>query len=110
MYLHFNIDWYTETSLQMKKGTIFVVSKTEKQHESSGKKIVILSGKDTYKALLKEFPDIMDVTNLCRALRISEKTAYKLLKSGQIPSMKVGRAYRIPKLHVLAYLKLIHTV
>lgn len=80
-----------------------------KPSEKDGKKIVILSGKTAYTTLLKDFPDIMDVSTLCRALKISENTAYKLLRSGQITAMKVGRSYRIPKLHVLAYLKLIHT-
>ena len=37
---------------------------------------------------------------------IAEKTGYKLIKSGQITALKVGRAYRIPKMHVLSYLKL----
>ena len=78
--------------------------------EKNEKKPVALSGKDTYSVFLKEFPDIMDVTAMSRALRISEKTAYKLLKSGQITALKVGRSYRIPKLHVLAYLKLVQTV
>ena len=52
------------------------------------------------------YPDIMDISTMCQALRISEKTGYKLIKSGQITAMKVGRAYRIPKMHVLSYLKL----
>ncbi|MBR3739788.1 MAG: helix-turn-helix domain-containing protein [Clostridia bacterium] len=64
--------------------------------------------KEMYSMVLKEYPDIMDIGIMCRALRISEKTGYKLIKSGQITALKVGRAYRIPKMHVLSYLKLMN--
>ena len=64
------------------------------------------TAREIYSMVLKEYPDIMDISTMCRALRISEKTGYKLIKSGQITALKVGRAYRIPKMHVLAYLKL----
>ena len=64
------------------------------------------TAKELYSIVLKEYPDIMDVETMCKALNISEKTGYKLLKNGQITAMKVGRAYRIPKLHVLAYMKM----
>ena len=48
----------------------------------------------------------MDVTEMCRVLDISTKTGYRLLKNGDILSLKIGRAYRIPKAHLLAYLKI----
>ncbi|MBR4359467.1 MAG: helix-turn-helix domain-containing protein [Clostridia bacterium] len=64
------------------------------------------TNKELYGMVLKEYPDIMDISAMCQALRISEKTGYKLIKNGQITAMKVGRAYRIPKMHVLSYLKL----
>ena len=64
------------------------------------------TNKELYGMVLKEYPDIMDISAMCRALRISEKTGYKLIKNGQITALKVGRAYRIPKMHVLSYLKL----
>ncbi len=32
-----------------------------------------------------------------RELRISEKLAYKLLQDGTIPSVRVGRMYRVPR-------------
>ena len=51
-------------------------------------------------------PDVMDITEMCRVLDISTKTGYRLLKNGDISSLKIGRAYRIPKAHLLAYLKI----
>lgn len=46
------------------------------------------------------------ITEMCRVLDISTKTGYRLLKNGDISSLKIGRAYRIPKAHLLAYLKI----
>lgn len=66
-----------------------------------------MSGRDAYGIMLKDFPDIMNIDEMCDALDVSTKTGYKLLKEGKISSMKVGRTYRIPKVHVLAYLKIV---
>ena len=55
---------------------------------------------------LRHCPDVMDITEMCRVLDISTKTGYRLLKNGDILSLKIGRAYRIPKAHLLAYLKI----
>ena len=57
-----------------------------------------ISQKDAYKLMLKEYPDIMTVEQMCEVLGISTKTGYRLLRE------KVGRAYRIPKAHLFTYL------
>ena len=62
----------------------------------------------SYGIHLKDYPDIMDVDTMCQLLGISTKTGYKLLKSNTITGLKVGRAYRIPKKHVLSCLKMIN--
>ena len=46
---------------------------------------------------LRRCPDVMDITEMCRVLDISTKTGYRLLKNGDISSLTIGRAYRIPK-------------
>lgn len=53
-----------------------------------------------------EYPDVMDIGQMCEALGVSTKTGYKLLKDGKIEYLKIGRAYRIPKAHILRYLKI----
>ena len=62
----------------------------------------------SYGIHLKDYPDIMDVDTMCQLLGISTKTGYKLLKSNMITGLKEGRAYQIPKKHVLSYLKMIN--
>lgn len=66
-----------------------------------------MSAKETYSLMLREYPDIMNIDQMCAALSVSTKTGYKLLKEEKIRAMKVGRTYRIPKVHVLAYLKIV---
>lgn len=58
------------------------------------------SAKDAYTVMLKGYDQMAQI------LGISKKTGYKLLQNGTIFSMKIGRCYRIPKVHLLAYLKI----
>ena len=44
---------------------------------------------------------------MSRALGVSTKTGYKLLRTGKITAMKVGRTYSIPKVHLLTYLRVL---
>lgn len=63
-----------------------------------------ISQRDAYRIMLKEYPDIMSVEQMCDALKVSTKTGYQLLKDGKICALKVGRSYRIPKAHLLTFL------
>lgn len=61
--------------------------------------------KELYHSILKEYPDILTVEDMSKALGISTKTGYKLLRNNKISSMKIGRSYRIAKVHLLSFLK-----
>ena len=61
--------------------------------------------KDAYSVMLREYPDVMNIEQMSQALGVSTKTGYGLLKSGKVACLKVGRAYRIPKVHLLTYMK-----
>lgn len=65
-----------------------------------------MSFRDTYELVLKEYPDILTVEEMSKALGVSTKTGYQLLRENKIENLKVGRAYRVPKVHLLAYLRL----
>ena len=55
--------------------------------------------------MFSEYPDVVDVEMLCKMLGgISRKLAYRLLASGELRSVRIGRSYRIPKLCVIEYL------
>lgn len=66
-----------------------------------------MSIQDNYKLLFTDYPDVVNAEQMCQMLGgISIKTGYKLLKSGRVKSLIVGRQYRIPKLYILEYLEI----
>lgn len=63
-----------------------------------------------YNLFFKDYPDVLDVTHLKEILNVSDKTILYLLQTNEIHSIKVGRSYRIPKLFLMKYLKMIPCV
>ena len=53
--------------------------------------------KKEYAKQFRELPDALSAEELAAALRVNVKTAYKLIRSGAIPAVRVGREYRIAK-------------
>jgi excisionase family DNA binding protein len=66
-----------------------------------------LSVSEIYKSVLRDYPDVLDVSQVSAILGVSTKTVYRLLNSGELASLKIGRAFKIPKLYVLQYIKVI---
>ena len=66
-----------------------------------------LAVNDIYKNVLRDYPDILDVSQVSTILGVSTKTIYRLLNEGLLASLKVGRAFKIPKLYVLQYIKVL---
>lgn len=60
--------------------------------------------KEAYQTLFTEYPDIVTVTQMGEMLGISTKSAYRLLRENKIEHFRIGRIYKIPKLHIMAYL------
>ena len=61
---------------------------------------------EVYSSILREYPDILTVEEMSKALGVSSKTGYQLLRENKGEHLKVGRAYRVPKIHLLSYLRL----
>ena len=56
-------------------------------------------------AMFENYPDVVDVDDLCKMLGgISRKLAYRLLIDQEIRSVRIGRSYKIPKIYVIEYL------
>lgn len=51
-----------------------------------------------------DLPLTLRVEDLMPTLGIGKNTAYELVRSGQIKSIRIGRKIRIPKVEVLAFL------
>ena len=63
-----------------------------------------MTQREAYRLMLRKYPDVMNVDEVSEVLGVSTKTCYKLIRSGKITSLKVGRSYRIPKAHLFSYL------
>ena len=63
-----------------------------------------ISQEDMYQIMFREFPDVMTLNEVCKILGVSTKTGYKLIASGQLHALKVGRSYRVPKVYLFTYL------
>ncbi len=68
----------------------------------------MLNPSEAYKILFCDYPDVVNVRQMCAMLGgIGEKTGYRLLHGGKIKYFTIGRSYRIPKIHVIDYLAVI---
>lgn len=57
----------------------------------------LLKSNEAYKLIFREYPDVVDVEQMCEMLGgINTKTAYRLLRQNQIKHFKIGRTYKIP--------------
>ena len=59
--------------------------------------------KELYEVMFTEYPDIVNVAQVQAMLNISRHLTYELISEGCIPGLKIGNAYRIPKINVINY-------
>lgn len=56
-------------------------------------------------SMFEKYPDVVEVNDLREMLGgISKKLAYRLLADQEIRSVRIGRAYKIPKVCIIEYL------
>ena len=53
---------------------------------------------------LSQYPDALTAEETAQLLRINVKTVYKLIREGSLPSVKVGRSFRISKTELVRYI------
>ena len=58
---------------------------------------------DKSKEIFSEYSDIVTVDEVMKMLRLGKNTVYKLLKDDEIPNVKVGARYVIPKQSVIEF-------
>ncbi len=54
---------------------------------------------------LDDYPDVLLPEECMSILAVGRNTIYALLKNGEIPSLRIGKQYRIPKVHLQRYLE-----
>lgn len=52
----------------------------------------------------EELPDVLTAEEVARVLRLGRNTVYDCLRSGEIPSVRIGRRLLIPKAALLQML------
>jgi len=55
--------------------------------------------------LADNFPEIMNIAETCRYLRIPRSSLYKLAQEGKIPGQKVGRRWRFRRASIDRWLE-----
>ena len=66
--------------------------------------VAAFTEKDAYRLMLKNYPDVLSVQQMCNILHISTKTGYRMIREQKIQVLKIGRSYRVPKLSILRHL------
>ena len=59
--------------------------------------------KELYQMMFPEYPDIVTVAQLQKILGISRHVAYDLLTDREFCAIKIGGAYKIPRVSVINY-------
>ncbi|MCL2546154.1 MAG: helix-turn-helix domain-containing protein [Oscillospiraceae bacterium] len=67
-----------------------------------------ISTQDVFCVVFKDYPDVLDVKQVSQLLSISTKTVYRLLRNGTIDSLKIGREFRVPKVNIMKYVKVLN--
>jgi excisionase family DNA binding protein len=67
-----------------------------------------LNNQEVYRTVFKDYPDVLDVKQMSQLLGVSTKTVYRLLREGTVDSLKIGREFRIPKVNIMKYVKILH--
>lgn len=59
--------------------------------------------KELYQMMFSDYPDIVSITQLQTMLGVSRHLAYDLINNEQILGIKIGNAFRIPKVNIIDY-------
>ena len=66
---------------------------------------IFIERRYTIYPMFHNYPDIINVGQLCEMLGIGRNSAYDLLHSGQINHLHVGRKHIIPKAAVIGFIE-----
>lgn len=54
---------------------------------------------------LEQLPDVLTISELQKVLRIGRSTAYRLIKTKELPCVRIGRSIRIPKEYIREFVE-----
>lgn len=56
-----------------------------------------LNPRDAYRVMLRDYPDVLNIDQMCEVLSVSTKTGYALLKKGSVQHLKVDAPTASPR-------------
>ena len=59
---------------------------------------------ELYSMLFSQYPDIINISQLQKMLGISRHLAYGLINQGRLTGIKIGNAFKVPKINVIRYI------
>jgi excisionase family DNA binding protein len=70
-------------------------------------RVIFLTSHGRQTMTVNTFGDVKFLTiyELARIMRISKMSAYRLVHSGELEAIRVGRSYRIPEQAVIRYMR-----
>ncbi|SHH56652.1 DNA binding domain-containing protein, excisionase family [Sporobacter termitidis DSM 10068] len=60
---------------------------------------------ELYLSMFEQYEDILTVEEVAHMMRLDAKRVYRMIRSGELKSMNVERAIRVPKLWVIEYIQ-----
>ena len=78
-----------------------IIERRETANTEPFKKMMLA---DKQMASMESFSDVLTVTELAHILRVGRNTAYNIVKSGDVKSIRVRSQIRIPKTSIIEYL------
>ena len=88
----------------MKGNTKMKSIETKFTHEAQKSETEQVTRSSEYEMLANE-RDVLTVKDVQRILSVGKTSAYGLIDTGRIPSIKIGTRRIIPKIYLLAFLK-----
>ena len=59
--------------------------------------------RELYQMMFPDYPDIVNIPQLQNMLGVSRHLAYNLVNDGYIKGLKIGNAFKIPKVSVIEF-------
>ena len=54
--------------------------------------------------MFHDYPDVLSIEDLQIALNIGRSTAYRLIRSGDIRHLRIGKNIRVPRRYLMEYI------
>ncbi len=59
---------------------------------------------EVYRTMFENYPDVLCVADVQKLLGISRHQVYHSIATGRIRGIRIGKAYKIPKISLIDYL------